>query len=169
MNGVLILVEEGYEEFELWVPYYRFLEAGLTVEIVGKESGYVYAGKHGITVTATRSFSDVNLKSVLAIVIPGGLAPDKLRLHEDALALIHRANEDGIVIAAICHAGSVLISAGLVSGRRLTSYRSIRDDLLAANAEWVDEPVVIDGNLITSRTPRDLPQFLPAILDAIPA
>jgi len=167
MNGVLILVEEGYEEFELWVPYYRFLEAGLTVEIVGKESGHVYAGKHGITVTATRSFSDVNLKSVCAIVVPGGLAPDKLRLHEEALDLIRQANKEGIVIAAICHAGSVLISAGIVSDRRLTSYRSIRDDLLAANAEWVDEPVVIDGNLITSRTPRDLPQFLPAILGAI--
>ncbi|MCD6494967.1 type 1 glutamine amidotransferase [Candidatus Bipolaricaulota bacterium] len=167
MNGVLILVEEGYEEFELWVPYYRFLEAGLTVEIVGKESGHVYAGKHGITVTATRSFSDVSLKNVQAIVVPGGLAPDRLRQHEDALDLIRQANNDNMVIAAICHAGSVLISAGIVADRRLTSYRSIRDDLLAANAEWVDEPVVIDGNLVTSRTPRDLPQFLPAILDAI--
>ena len=167
MNGVLILVEEGYEEFELWVPYYRFLEAGLTVEIVGKESGHVYAGKHGITVTATRSFSDVSLKNVQAIVVPGGLAPDRLRQHEDALDLIRQANNDNMVIAAICHAGSVLISAGIVSGRRLTSYRSIRDDLLAANAEWVDESVVVDGNLITSRTPRDLPRFLPAILDAI--
>jgi len=167
MNGVVILVEEGYEEFELWVPYYRFLEAGLTVEIVGEEAGQVYAGKHGITVSATRSFSDANLKDVRGIVVPGGLAPDKLRLHEEALDLIRQANKEGIVIAAICHAGSVLISAGIVSGRRLTSYRSIRDDLLAANAEWVDEPVVIDGNLITSRTPRDLPQFLPAILDAI--
>ncbi|HHR85612.1 MAG TPA: type 1 glutamine amidotransferase [Candidatus Acetothermia bacterium] len=167
MNGVLILVEDGYEEFELWVPYYRFLEAGLTVEIVGKESGHVYAGKHGITVTATRSFSDVSLKNVQAIVVPGGLAPDRLRQHEDALDLIRQANNDNMVIAAICHAGSVLISAGIVADRRLTSYRSIRDDLLAANAEWVDEPVVIDGNLVTSRTPRDLPQFLPAILDAI--
>jgi len=167
MNGVLIFVEEGYEEFELWVPYYRFLEAGLTVETVGKESGHVYAGKHVITVTATRSFSDVNLKNVRVIVIPGGLVPDRLRLHEEALNLIRRADESGIVVAAICHAGSGLISAGIVSGRRLTSYRLIRDDLLAANAEWVDEPVVIDANLITSRTPRDLPQFLPAILDAI--
>lgn len=167
MNRALILVEEGYEEFELWVPYYRFLEAGLHTEIVGKEPGHTYAGKHGITVTATRSFSDVDLNNVRALVIPGGLAPDRLRLHEEALELIRRANSDGTVIAAICHAGSVLISAGIVSGRRLTSYRSIRDDLLAANAEWVDEAVVTDGNLITSRTPRDLPQFLPAILSAI--
>jgi len=169
MNRIVILVEEGYEEFELWVPYYRFLEAGLAVEIAGEESGRTYAGKHGITVTAARSFSDVGLENVAAVVVPGGSAPDRLRLHEEALDLIRRANKAGIIVAAICHAGSVLISAGIVSGRRLTSYRSIRDDLLAANAEWVDEPVVIDGNLITSRTPRDLPQFLPAILDAISA
>jgi protease I len=167
MNTILILVEDGYEELELWVPYYRFLEAGFAVEIVGKEAGHVYAGKHGITVTATRSFTDVRSVDVSAILIPGGLAPDRLRLHEDALALVQQANDNGTIIAAICHAGSVLISAGIVSNRRLTSYRSIRDDLLAANAEWIDEPVVIDGNLITSRSPRDLAQFLPAILDAI--
>lgn len=139
------------------------------MEIVGKESGHVYAGKHGITVTATRSFSDVSLNNVLAVIIPGGLAPDKMWLHEEALALIRQANKDNIGIAAICHAGSVLFSAGIVSERRFTAYRSIRDDLLAANAKWIDEPVVIDGNLITSRTPHDLPQFLPAILDAISA
>ncbi len=167
MDATLILVEDGYEEFELWVPYYRFLEAGFVVEVVGNQSGHVYTGKHGITATATRSFTDVNLVGVSAILIPGGLAPDRLRLHEDALALIRQANDSGIIVAAICHAGSVLISAGIVSGRRLTSYRSIRDDLLAANAQWIDEPVVIDGNLITSRSPRDLPQFLPAILNAI--
>jgi len=167
MDAILIMVEDGYEELELWVPYFRFLEAGYVVEIVGNESGHVYAGKHGITATATRSFAGVSLEGVKAIVIPGGLAPDRLRLHEDALALVQQANDNGTIIAAICHAGSVLISAGIVSNRRLTSYRSIRDDLLAANAEWIDEPVVIDGNLITSRTPSDLHQFLPAILDAI--
>ena len=145
---------------------YRLLEAGLTVEIVGKEKRR-YAGKHGIEVEATRSFPEVGLKKVKAIVIPGGLAPDRLRLHEEVLDLVRRADQAGLIIAAICHAGSVLVSAGIVTGRRLTSYRSIRDDLLAAGAEWVDEPVVVDHNLVTSRTPRDLPQFLPAILSAI--
>jgi len=167
MSDILILVEEGYEELELWVPYYRFLEAGLSVQIVGKEKGKTYAGKHGIAVSAGGSFIETSLDGVKAVVIPGGLAPDRLRLHEKALELVRRANEKGIVIAAICHAGSVLVSAGIVSGRRLTSYRSIRDDLVAAGGKWVDEPVVVDKNLITSRTPNDLPQFLPAILNAV--
>ncbi|MCD5415822.1 type 1 glutamine amidotransferase [Candidatus Bipolaricaulota bacterium] len=167
MADILILVEDGYDERELWVPYYRFLEAGLSVVIVGKEEGRVYAGKHGIAIEAGDSFSNADLAGVKAVVIPGGLAPDRLRIHEDALDLVRRADAQDIVIAAICHAGSVLISAGIVSGRRLTSYRSIRDDLIAAAAMWVDEPVVVDRNLITSRTPRDLPQFLPAILAAL--
>jgi protease I len=153
MADILIFVEEGYEEFELWVPYYRFLEAGFTVEIVGKEKGRAYAGKHGIEVRTDAAFGDVDLAGVKVVLIPGGHAPDRLRLHEEALSLVRKADEKGIVIAAICHAGSVLVSAGIVSGRRLTSYRSIRDDLIAAGGEWVDEPVVIDRNLVTSRTP----------------
>jgi len=167
MADVLILVEEGYEEFELGGPYYRFLEDGLSVEIVGKEKGKAYAGKHGIAIKAGNSFSNADVSEAKCVVIPGGLAPDRLRIHEDALDLVRRADERGAVIAAICHAGSVLISAGIVAGRRLTSYRSIRDDLLAADATWIDAAVVVDENLITSRTPQDLPEFLPAILVAI--
>ncbi len=167
MTDILIFVEEGYEEFELWVPYYRFLEAGFTVEVVGAEKGRIYAGKHGIEVRAERAFSEVDLTGVRALVIPGGYAPDRLRLHDAAVKLVQEADKKGIVIAAICHGGSVLVSAGIVAGRHLTSYRSIRDDLRAAGAEWVDEPVVIDRNLITSRTPRDLHRFLPAILNAL--
>ncbi len=166
MADIVIFVEDGYEEFELWVPYYRFLEAGLAVEVVGKEKR-IYTGKHGIGVEATSTFSEVDLAGVRAILIPGGHAPDRLRLHDTAVELVRKADEQGIVIAAICHAGSVLVSAGIVSGRRLTSYRSIRDDLLAAGADWVDEEVVVDRNLVTSRTPRDLPRFLPAILNAL--
>ena len=167
MTDILIFVEEGYEEFELWVPYYRFLEAGFTVEVVGAEKGRIYAGKHGIEVKTDAAFSDVDLAGVKVVLIPGGHAPDRLRLHDAAVKLVQEADEKGIVIAAICHGGSVLVSAGIVAGRRLTSYRSIRDDLRAAGAEWVNEPVVIDRNLITSRTPRDLPRFLPAILNAL--
>ena len=166
MVDILIFVEDGYEEFELWVPYYRFLEAGLAVEVVGKEKR-IYTGKHEIGVEATSTFSEVDLAGVRAILIPGGHAPDRLRLHDTAVELVRKADEQGIVIAAICHAGSVLVSAGIVAGRRLTSYRSIRDDLLAAGADWVDEEVVVDRNLVTSRTPRDLPRFLPAILNAL--
>ena len=167
MSDILILVEEGYEEFELWVPYFRFLEAGLSVHVVGQDQGRVYNGKRGLPATSDMGFAGAILDGVKALVIPGGLAPDRLRVHEEALELVRSADKAGIVVAAICHAGSVLISAGIVSGRRLTSYRSIRDDLVAAGANWLDEPVVIDGRLITSRTPKDLPLFLPAILEAI--
>ena len=167
MKRALILVESGYEEFELWVPYYRLLEEGIAVACVGPKAGALYAGKHGIEARADVSFSEADLKSAQAVIIPGGWAPDRLRTHPEAIALVKGAHERGIVIAAICHAGSLLVSADIVRGRRVTSYRSIRDDLRAAGAEWMDEPVVVDGNLITSRTPSDLPVFLPAILAAI--
>ncbi|MDD5219106.1 MAG: type 1 glutamine amidotransferase [Candidatus Bipolaricaulis sp.] len=167
MKRALILVESGYEEFEFWVPYYRLLEERIAVACVGPKAGALYAGKHGIEARADVSFSEADLKNAQAVIIPGGWAPDRLRTHPEAIALVKGAHERGIVIAAICHAGSLLVSADIVRGRRVTSYRSIRDDLRAAGAEWMDEPVVVDGNLITSRTPSDLPAFLPAILAAI--
>ena len=167
MSDIVIFVEDGYEEFELWVPYYRFLESGYTVTVAGNKADRVYAGKHGIEAKSDTAFSAINLAGVRALLIPGGHAPDRLRMYDTAVELVRNADNAGIVIAAICHAGSVLVSAGIVAGRRLTSYRSIRDDLIAAGANWVDEPVVVDRNLITARTPRDLPQFLPAILHAI--
>jgi protease I len=167
MRKVLILVENGYEELELWVPYYRFLEAELDVVLVGPEAGCTYTGKHGLPARADVSFVDARPDNVRAVLIPGGWAPDRLRVHEAAVDLVRRAYDRGTVVAAICHAGSVLVSAGVVCGRRVTSCRSIRDDLRAAGATWVDEPVVIDGSLITSRTPADLPKFLPAVLSAV--
>jgi protease I len=166
MKKVLILVENGYEELELWVPYYRFLEAELDVVLVGPEAGSTYTGKHGLLARADVSFIEANLDEVRAVLIPGGWAPDRLRVHEAAVDLVRRAYDRGPIVAAICHAGSLLVSAGIVRGKRVTSCRSIRDDLRAAGATWVDEPVVVDGSLITSRTPADLPQFLPAVLSA---
>jgi len=167
VKKALILVENGYEELELWVPYYRLLEEGIGVTCVGPQTGVSYVGKHGLEVRAELSFAGVDLGGVLAVIVPGGWAPDRLRTHPQAVTLVKQAHERGIAIAAICHAGSLLVSADIVRGKRLTSTRSIRDDLRAAGAVWVDEPVVVDGNLITSRTPADLPAFLPAILAAI--
>jgi len=167
VKKALILVENGYEELEMWVPYYRLLEEGIGVTCVGPQTGASYAGKRGLEVRAELSFADVDLGGVLAVIIPGGWAPDRLRTHPQAVTLVKQAYERGIAVAAICHAGSLLVSADIVRGKRLTSTRSIRDDLRAAGAVWVDEPVVVDANLITSRTPTDLPAFLPAILAAI--
>jgi protease I len=167
VKRALILVESGYEELEFWVPYYRLREEGIGVACVGPQAGAPYVGKHGIEARADVSFAEIDIGDALAVIIPGGWAPDRLRVHPEAISLVRRAHERGTVIAAICHAGSLLVSADVVRGRRVTSYRSIRDDLRAAGAVWVDEPVVVDGNLITSRTPSDLPAFLPAILAAI--
>jgi protease I len=166
MPSAFILVENGYEELELWVPYYRFLEHGFTTVLVGLQAGTTYAGKHGLAARADISFAEARLDDVRVLLIPGGWAPDRLRVHDAAVALVRQAVERGIVVAAICHGGSVLVSADVVRGKRVTSTRSIRDDLRAAGAVWVNEPVVVDGRLVTSRTPADLPLFLPAILAA---
>ena len=167
MQSALILVENGYEELELWVPYYRFLEHGFATVLVGPQAGTTYAGKHGLLARADIAFAEVQLDDVGVLLIPGGWAPDRLRVHEAAVALVRRAVEQGSVVAAICHGGSVLVSADVVRGKRVTSARSIRDDLRAAGAIWVDEPAVVDGRLVTSRMPADLPLFLPAILAAV--
>jgi protease I len=167
MANALILVENGYDELEFWYPRLRLIEAGHTVTIVGNEAGATYESKRGIPAKADAAFTDPTLSEAGALIIPGGLAPDRLRLHKEAVELVRSANDRGAAIAAICHAGSVLVSAGIVEGRRLTSFASIRDDLVAAGAQWVDEPIVVDANLITSRTPWDLPHFLPAILTAL--
>ncbi len=167
MKRAVILVENGYEELELWVPYYRFLEHGLSTILAGPQAGTTYMGKHGLAARAEVACADVRLEDVGVILIPGGWAPDRLRVHEAAVELVRTAVGKGIVVAAICHGGSVLVSADVVRGRRITSTRSIRDDLQAAGAAWVDEPVVVDGCLATSRTPADLPRFLPAILAVI--
>ncbi len=166
MPSAFILVENGYEELELWVPYYRFLEHGFATVLVGPQAGTTYAGKHGLAARADISFAEACLDDVKVLLIPGGWAPDRLRIHDAAVALARQAVERGVVVAAICHGGSVLVSADVVRGKRVTSTRSIRDDLRAAGAIWVDEPVVVDGRLVTSRTPADLPLFLPAILAA---
>jgi len=167
MASVLILIENGYDELEFWYPRFRLLEAGHAVRIVGVEAGATYESKRGIPAKADAGFGDHGIESAAGVVIPGGLAPDRLRLHREAVDLVAHMSRAGAVVAAICHAGSLLVSADVVRGRRLTSYASIRDDLTAAGADWVDEPVVVDGKLITSRTPWDLPRFLPAVLEAL--
>lgn len=166
MRSALILLETGYDELELWVPYYRFLEHGLSTMLVGPKAGETYAGKRGLPARADLSFAEARSQSAEIVLVPGGWAPDRIRVHEDAVGIVRQAFERTCVVAAICHGGCVLVSADVVRGRRVTSTRSIRDDLRAAGAIWVDEPVVVDGRLVTSRTPADLPRFLPAILAA---
>ncbi len=156
---VAVLVEEIYEDLELWYPTLRLREAGAEVKIVGPKAGEVYKSKHGYPAKADLSMDDVNAADFDALVIPGGYAPDKMRRHPAMLHFVRTMHEAGKPIAFICHAGWVPISAGIVRGRTVTSVSAIKDDLVNAGARWVDQEVVVDGNLITSRTPPDLPAF----------
>jgi len=163
---IAILAEDMYEDPELWYPYYRLREAGAEVSIVGPEAK-TYESKHGYPARATLSAAEVNVKDLDAVIVPGGFAPDRLRRHKAVLDLVRGVFAQGGIVAAICHAGWVPISAGILKGKRATCFSAIKDDLINAGATYVDEPVVVDGNLITSRTPADLPHWLPAIIKAL--
>jgi protease I len=164
---VAILAENTYEDHELWYPYYRLLEAGADVFVVGTGSSTVYASKHGYPVKADAEAATVDASQFDLIVIPGGWAPDLMRRSAAMVGLVRQAHDEGRLIAAICHAGSMLCSANIVRGRRVTSAKSIKDDLVHAGATWVDEEVVRDGGLITARKPSDLPAFMRAIIGAL--
>jgi protease I len=164
---VAILAENQYQEMELWVPYYRFREEGAEVKIVGAGGAKSYTSKHGYPVSVDLQAEQVKAVEFDAVVVPGGYAPDLMRRHPAMVQLVRDAAQQGKVVAAICHAGWMLVSAGILKGRRATSFFSIRDDLVAAGADWVDAEVVVDGNLITSRKPDDLPAFCRAIIQAL--
>jgi len=162
-----ILVEDKYQELELWYPYYRLKEAGIDVDIVGPEARKTYKSTFGYPAESTKAVSAVKAKDYEAIIIPGGYAPDRMRIHSAMVALVKTAFNEGKVVAAICHAGWMLCSAGILEGKSATCYQAIKDDLINAGANYLDEPVVIDDNLITSRKPDDLPNFCKAILAAL--
>ena len=163
---VLILAGPEYEDMELQYPRYRLMEEGATVVVAGiGEQRYV--GKKGYPVDVDAQVDSVRSEEFDALVIPGGYAPDKIRRVPEALSIVREMHEQGKAIGFICHAGWVPISAGIVRGRRMTCVAAIKDDIVNAGAEYVNEPVVVDGNLVTSRTPEDLPQWLPALIDVI--
>jgi protease I len=164
---VAILVEDMYNEFEFWYPYYRLLEAGAEVMVVGSGSAEVYKSKSGLPCTAATAADQISFADFDGLIIPGGYAPDHMRRYPAMVTLVKEAFEAGRVVAAICHAGWMLASADIVKGRRVTSFFAIRDDLIHAGADYVDQEVVVDGNLITSRKPDDLPAFMRAIIEAL--
>jgi protease I len=163
---VLILVAPDYEDMELQYPRYRLAEEGADVVIAGIGED-VYRGKKGYPVKADVQVQEVRGRDFDALVIPGGYAPDKMRRVPELLDVVREMNDDGKPIGFICHAGWVPISAGIVKGKCCTSVSAIKDDMVNAGVDWVDEPVVVDGNLITSRTPDDLPFWLPKLIEAI--
>ena len=163
----IVLAEDQYQEMELWYPLLRLRGAGMEVQVVGTGSASSYKSKHGYPVEVDATADQVQVGDIDAIVIPGGYAPDRLRRYPAVLKLVRDAFEQGKTVAAICHAGWVLVSAGILKGRTATSFYAIKDDMVNAGARWVDEEVVRDGNLITSRTPDDLPAFADAIIAAL--
>ena len=165
---IAILVEKDFEDSELMEPLRVMKDAGARVVIVGSGSNRSYKGKRGITtITIDATADKVKAEDFHAIIIPGGYAPDKMRLYQPMVDLVKKAHDEGKLIAAICHGPQLLISAGIVKGRRVTSWPSIAVDLKNAGAIWVDEPVVKDGNIITSRKPADLPKFNKMIIEAL--
>jgi protease I len=162
-----VLVEKLFEDYELIYPYYRLLEAGAETRIVGPEEGKAYQGKSGTTATSGLAARDADPVDCDVLVIPGGYAPDHMRRHGSMIELVRGVHDQGKVVAAICHAGWMLASAGIVQGRRLTSFFAIQDDLVNAGAKWEDSEAVTDGNLVTSRKPDDLPAFMRSILELL--
>jgi protease I len=164
---VAILAEQLYEDLELWYPLLRLREAGADVFVVGSGTADEYPSKHGYPVKVDAEADTVNAAQFDAVIIPGGYAPDYMRRSPAMIRLVREANEQGKIVAAICHAGWMLASANIARGRTLTCFTSIKDDLVNAGAKVVDREVVRDGNLISSRGPGDLPAFVREIIGAL--
>jgi protease I len=164
---LVLLVEDRYQVLELWYPLIRLREAGAEVTVVGPEGGHVYKSGNGYEITADASVADIRIQEYDGVIVPGGYAPDLMRRYPAMVAVVRDAYNQGKVVAAICHAGWMLASAGIVRGRKVTSFYSMKDDMINAGAIWLDEPVVRDGLIITSRKPEDLPFFCGEIIAAL--
>ena len=165
LNGKKVLIPIGplYQDLEVWYPKLRLTEAGADVTCAGI-GDKTYYGKNGYPIDVALQIEECSAADFDAVIIPGGWAPDKIRLNKHAVDLVRTMNNEGKVVAAICHAGWVLVSAGILEGKKATSYIAIKDDMIAAGADWTDGEVVVDGNLITSRKPEDLPAFCREII-----
>ena len=161
---VAILVDQIYQDLEVWYPYYRLKAAGAEVVVVGAKAGETYHGKYGYPSVCEKSYEQVSAGDFDGVVVPGGYAPDLIRRYGRALQLVKDLNAQGKLVAAICHAGWVLCSAGILPGRRVTCFSAIKDDVVNAGGLYEDAEVVVDRNLVTSRKPDDLPAFCRAAI-----
>ena len=159
-----MLVEQDYQDLEVWYPILRLREAGHKVMVIGTGSAPSYKGKFGYPITVDTTADKVSAKDLDGIIIPGGWAPDYLRRHKSVTDLVRDCHAKGKVVGAICHAGWVLVSAGILKGQTVTCFSAIKDDVEAAGATWVDKEVQVTGNLVTARKPDDLPAFCREIL-----
>jgi protease I len=165
-KNIAFLIADLYEDLEFWYPYLRLKEEGAYTQIIGKERGK-YQGKNCLPAEADIGIGEASPEDYDALVIPGGYAPDHLRRTKEMIDFVGKMHNHGKIIAAICHAGWVLASAGIISDKKVTSFFSIKDDLVNAGADWMDREVVVDENIITSRNPGDLPAFCRAIIEEV--
>ena len=166
-NKIAILVEEMYQVLEVWYPFLRLKEENIGALFVGSGTKETYGSKEGYPAKVHLNIDQAKLSDFDGVLIPGGFAPDFMRRNPQMAQFVREIHEEGKVVAAICHGGWMLVSAGILKGRKATSFFAIKDDLIAAGAHWVDEEVVVDKNLITSRKPEDLPAFVSAIIKAV--
>jgi len=166
---IAILVDQLYQEMEVWYPYYRFQEAGAEVHCIGAKKGETYKSKLGYPVTADLSYDEVTADMYDGVVCPGGFAPDYIRRHPRANQFIAGVNNLGKLVCGICHGLWCCVSADVLRGRRVTSFFAIKDDVVNAGGLWEDSEVVVDGNLVSSRKPADLPAFMKACIAVVAA
>jgi protease I len=164
---IAILVDNIYQDQEVWYPYFRFKEAGAEVVVVASKAGETYTSKHGYPIKSDTTYDSVRAADFDGVVVPGGYAPDMIRRHPAANHFVHEMDQRGKLVAAICHGPWVLCSAEMLKGRRATCFFAIKDDVVHAGAKYEDAEVVIDGNLVTSRKPEDLPAFCRAAIEVL--
>ena len=162
----MILAENYYEDLELWYPKMRLIEEGAKVIVAGTGEK-TYKGKYGYPVNVDGDIKDFKAKNFDAVIVPGGYAPDRLRAYKEVLDFVREMNSVNKVVAAVCHAPWVLASAGILKGKKVTCVDRIKDDVINAGAQYLDKEVVVDGNIITSRMPDDLPAFCREIIKAL--
>ncbi|MBC7331128.1 MAG: type 1 glutamine amidotransferase [Synergistetes bacterium] len=163
---IAVLVEDLFEDLELWYPLLRMKEEGADVVVVGPEKR-TYKGKYGVPADADITSAEAKADDFDAVIIPGGYSPDRMRRDPKLVNFVKEMGEKGKIVAAICHGPWMLASANLIRGKKVTSFFAIKDDVVNAGGEFVDAEVVVDGNIITSRTPKDLPAFCKAIIEAL--
>ncbi len=164
---VALLVDNLYQEMEVWYPLLRLREAGAEVVTIGAVAGQTYTSKLGYPVKADFAYDAAQATEFHGVIAPGGFAPDYIRRHPQALQFVRDISAASKLVAAICHGPWVLCSAGVLKGKRATSFFSIKDDVVNAGALWEDAEVVVDGNLVTSRKPEDLPAFCLAAIQVL--
>jgi len=164
MKKILIFLERGVEDSEFIYPYYRFQEENYKIDIIAPKAKQQYNGKHGVPFTSDVSPKEVNVNDYEALIVPGGQAPDRMLSNSDLVEIVREANRKGKIVAAVCHGPQLLIEADIVRGKKATGWPSVRTDLKNAGATVVDQSVVIDGNIVTSRSPDDLPAFCKATI-----